>query len=89
MVPRNSSRRRRLGGYVALRASLVGAGISKTPRAGQRRRCSHRSLERILSFLGRSLGPRAVWRIELVEKLGKTAMIVPDASPPGCAVLCI
>ena len=68
----------------------MGRGIPKTPRAGRRRRWSYRSLERILPFLGQSLGSRAVWRINLVdEKLGiATAMIVFEAPPPGYAVLC-
>ena len=55
---------------LSLTVAWVGGGTSNIPRAEQRRRCSYRSLERILCVLGRSLGSRAICAIELVEKLG-------------------
>ena len=77
--------RRRLGRYPG--ASCVGRGSPKMPPAEQRRRCSYRSLERILCVLGLSLGSRAVWAIELVGKLGLRPPFLFEAPPPEYAVL--
>ena len=40
-----------------------------TPRTGQRRRWSYRSLELFLCILGRSHGSRRAWPTELMEKM--------------------
>ena len=59
------------------------------PPAEQRRRCSYRSLERILCVLGlyRYLGSRAAWAIDLVENWACDRHDVFEAPPPGYAVL--
>ena len=58
------------------------------PCAEQRRRCSYRSVERILCVMDRSLGSRVVWAIELVEQLAlRPSCKKIEASPPGCSVL--
>ena len=64
----------------------MGGGTSKTLRTEQRRRCSYPSLEDILRVLGRSLGSREVWPIDLVE-VGLATPSVFEAPPPGYAVL--
>ena len=48
----------------------VGGGSPRMPRAEQRRRCSYRSIDRILCILVLSLGSCAFRAIELVEKMG-------------------
>ena len=60
--------------------------LFKTPPAEQRRRCSHRNLERVYPLV--FLVDRAVRPFELVAKIGlATAMTFVEAPPPGHAVL--
>ena len=55
---------------ITLRVSWVGGGSPKMPHAEQRRRCGYRSLPHVLCVLDLlSLGSRAIWAIEVVEKV--------------------